>query len=302
MIRIFGSINIDLTFQLSELPSVGETVLTPTFTEVVGGKGANQAVAARRAGAEVGFVGCVGRDALGPRALAALSDEGIDIAASADVEGKTGLASIWVDSKGENMIAVASGANGQLTSDRLADSMITSGTLVVLQMEVPRSETEAVIARAKQAGAKVLLNLAPALPISEEALGHVDILVLNEVEADTLCHRFTVGAGSIEAKLKALASRLAATVIITLGARGVVALHDGEMHQADALSVEPVDTTGAGDCFVGVFAAGLDTGMGFDEALSRAAAAASLACTVVGTLPSFPRRERIDEALASRGQ
>ena len=122
---------IDLTFQLSELPSVGETVLTPTFTEVVGGKGANQAVAARRAGAEVGFVGCVGQDALGPRALAALSDEGIDIAASADVDGKTGLASIWVNAKGDNMIAVASGANAHLTSDRLADSMITSGTLVV---------------------------------------------------------------------------------------------------------------------------------------------------------------------------
>lgn len=297
MITVFGSINIDLTFQLPALPSVGETMLTPAFTEAVGGKGANQAVAARRDGADTCFIGCIGRDEFGERAKTALQREGINVEALARVPGKTGLASIWIDEQGDNMIAVASGANSLLTSEAVLPSALTSETLVVLQMEVPRAETERVITRAKQNDAKVLLNLAPALPLSSTALEQVDILVLNELEARTLCEQFSFVATAAEADVQRISEKLDASVIITLGSAGVVAAHEGEIYQAEALPVTPVDTTGAGDCIVGVLASGLDAGLNFDRALQRAAVAGSLACTIVGTLPSFPSRHQIDEAV-----
>ena len=299
MISVFGSVNMDLTFQLRSLPSVGETVLTPGFSEAVGGKGANQAIAAVRDGAATRFTGCLGDDAFGAQVRAALQAEGIDLAALATVAGKTALASIWVDEGGDNMIAVASGANAMVTSEALSPSTLNEETLVVLQMEVPVVEIEAVIAKAKQAGARVLLNLAPALPIAIGALKQLDILVLNEHEAGTLCAQLELAAATPDEQLAALTGQLDASVIITLGAAGVVARHQGETYQAPALAIKPVDTTGAGDCFVGVFAAGLDAGLSFDAALSRAAVAGSLACTVVGAMPSFPTRDRIDEAIAS---
>lgn len=301
MISVFGSVNIDLTFQLEALPSLGETVLTPGFTEAVGGKGANQAIAACRDGATTRFTGCVGDDAFGSQVRAELEREGMVLDDLATVPGATGVASIFVDKAGDNMIAVASGANGKVTADRLSSEALTQDTLVVLQMEVPRRETEAVIARAKQAGARVLLNLAPALPISTDALKRLDILVLNEHEAVTICEQLKVAPASPEQDITVLADQLGATVIITLGADGVVARHEGKSYRADALPVDAIDTTGAGDCFVGVLAAGLDAGLAFDAALARAAVAGSLACTVVGAMPSFPTRDRISDALASMG-
>ncbi|MGI9476391.1 MAG: ribokinase, partial [Hyphomicrobiaceae bacterium] len=261
MISVFGSVNMDLTFQLASLPSVGETVLTPGFSEAVGGKGANQAIAAVRDGAVTRFTGCLGDDAFGVQVRAALQAEGIDLAALATVAGKTALASIWVDEGGDNMIAVASGANAMVTSEALSPSTLNEETLVVLQMEVPVAEIEAVIAKAKQAGARVLLNLAPALPISISALKQLDVLVLNEHEAGTLCAQLELAAATPDEQLAALTGQLDASVIITLGAAGVVARHQGETYQAPALAIKPVDTTGAGDCFVGVFAAGLDAGL-----------------------------------------
>ena len=144
----------------------------------------------------------------------------------------------------------------------------------------------------------MLLNLAPALPIAIGALKQLDILVLNEHEAGTLCAQLELAAATPDEQLAALTGQLDASVIITLGAAGVVARHRGETYQAPALAIKPVDTTGAGDCFVGVFAAGLDASLSFDAALSRAAVAGSLACTVVGAMPSFPTKDRIDEAIA----
>lgn len=301
MICVFGSVNIDLTFQLAALPSMGETVLTPGFTEAVGGKGANQAIAACRDGAATRFTGCVGDDAFGAQVRGELEREGMILDDLATVPGATGVASIFVDQAGDNMIAVASGANGKVTADRLSAEALTPDTLVVLQMEVPRRETEAVIAQAKRAGARVLLNLAPALPISTDALEQLDILVLNEHEAVTICEQLGVAPSAPEKDVTVLADRLGATVIITLGADGVVARHEGENYRAKALPVDAIDTTGAGDCFVGVLAAGLDAGLAFDAALARAAVAGSLACTVVGAMPSFPTREKISDAVASMG-
>ncbi|MFY0614399.1 MAG: ribokinase [Hyphomicrobiaceae bacterium] len=298
MISVFGSVNMDLTFQLAALPSLGETVLTPEFSEAVGGKGANQAIAAARDGAATQFTGCVGDDALGATVRSALQAEGINLEALTTVAGKTALASIWVDVRGDNMIAVASGANAKVTAEMLALQALNRETLVVLQMEVPASEIEAVISKAKQNGTKVLLNLAPALPISMGALQQLDILVLNEHEASTLCEQLKFAAATPDEQIVGLTRLLDASVIITLGAEGVVAMHKGQTFQVPALAIEPVDTTGAGDCFVGVFAAGLDAGLSFENALARAAVAGSLACTVVGAMPSFPTRDLIDQAMA----
>ncbi len=298
MISVFGSINMDLTFQVPSLPSMGETTLTPEFTEAVGGKGANQAIAAVRDGANTRFAGRVGDDAFGEQVTSALRNEGINVEALTAVPGKTALASIWVDERGDNMIIVASGANARLTSEALSATTLNSETLVVLQMEVPVAEIEAVIAKAKQSGARVLLNLAPALPISDDALRQVDILVLNEHEARTLCDQLKLSASTAEEQVAALHVLLEASVIITLGADGVMAMHQGQGYRAPAFPVEPVDTTGAGDCFVGVFAAALDAGLAFEDALARAAVAGSLACTIVGAMPSFPSKEQIDRAVA----
>jgi ribokinase len=300
MIHVFGSINIDLTFRLPHLPVVGETVLTPSFTQAVGGKGANQAIAAARDGAPTRFIGCLGSDGFGTMAREMLQAVGLDVRSLATVPGATGLAAVWIDGEGRNVIAVASGANGALRADALGGDAIRPGSLVVLQMEVPIAATTAAITLAKSAGAKVLLNLAPALPLPLAALRQVDILVLNEHEADSLCQALALPAMPPNEQGRALADKLGSVVMITLGAGGAIGIDNGSLWRATALPVTAIDTTGAGDCFVGVLAAGLTRGLDLPGAMQRAAVAGSLACTVVGAMPSFPSRERIDAAVAAK--
>lgn len=298
MITVFGSINVDLTFRLPHLPAVGETVLTPACSHAVGGKGANQAVAAVRDGAETRMIGCVGGDGYGATARGALAQVGIDVSGVAAVPGATGLAVIWVDGAGRNQIAVASGANGALKSEALARCAPAARTFVVLQMETPAAEVEAAIGVAKAWRAKVVLNLAPALPISRMALRQVDILVVNEHEASMLCGSLGLPQTGPADQAAALARELGNTVIATLGAAGAIGVQSGRVWRVDAYPVTAIDTTGAGDCFVGVLAAALSRGAAMDEAMRRAAVAGSLACTVVGAMPSFPTRDQIDAALA----
>jgi ribokinase len=298
MITVFGSINVDLTFRLPRLPVVGETVLTPTFTQAVGGKGANQAIAAARDGARVRFIGCVGADSYGETAREALAGLGIDVSRLKTVQGTTGLAAVWIDSEGRNQIAVASGANEALKADALIAQTIAPDTFVVLQMETPAREVEAAIGYAKQGKATSILNLAPALPLPPAALRQVDVLVLNEHEADALSASLQLTHDKPTDQVSALAGDLDNTVIITLGAKGAVGARADELWRVEALPVVAVDTTGAGDCFVGVLASALLRGATMPEAMRRAAVAGGLACTVVGAMPSFPTRDSIDAALA----
>jgi ribokinase len=306
MITVFGSIGIDLTFALPHLPSVGETVLTPTLTQALGGKGANQAVAASRDGIPTRFIGCVGRDAFGQSAREALTREGIDATQLTAVAAPTALAAVWIDGEGRNAIAVASGANGELRATALTSAALPPASLLLLQMEIPAHQTEAAIRIAKQARAKVLLNLAPALPLPRNVLRSVDILVINEHEAFTLCAALGLAAAGEDgldvettaALAQALAAALGVLVVVTLGAHGAIAVAGGATLRATALAIEPRDTTGAGDCFVGVLAAGLMRGLELEGALQRAAVAGSLACTRLGASPSFPTRLEIDAAVA----
>jgi ribokinase len=301
-IVVFGSINIDLTFRVPHLPSIGETVLTPSFSQAVGGKGANQAIAAVRDGASTSFIGCLGTDTFGTTARAALTDLGIEVGGLKTVSGSTGLAAVWVDDAGRNQIAVASGANSALKAEALSDRELGPGTFVVLQMETPATEVEAVIAEACRRGAKVILNLAPALPLAASALRQVAILVLNEHEATVLCALLALPQVAPEEQVLAMAGHLNTTVIITLGRAGAIGARGGMLWRADALAVPAIDTTGAGDCFVGVLAAALSRGAAIGDAIERAAVAGSLACTVVGAMPSFPTRDRIDAALLAAGR
>jgi len=301
MIAVLGSVNFDLTFRLPHLPAAGETVLTPSVSMAVGGKGANQAAAAARDGAAVSFLGCVGSDPFAGTARAALGEAGVDTRGLASMPGATGLAAVLIDAQGRNQIAVASGANAHVRAAALEGCPLAAGALLVLQMEIPLREIERAIALGRSAGACIVLNLAPALPLPAALLSAVDVLVVNEHEAAALCAALQLPATAPPAQLAVLAGALGNAVILTLGAQGAIGARGEARWQAPPLPVTAVDTTGAGDCFVGVLAAALDRGEDMPQAMRRAAVAASLACTRVGALPSFPARAAIDAALAGLG-
>jgi ribokinase len=294
MITVFGSIGMDLLFSLPHLPNVGETVLTPAYTTAMGGKGANQAVAAARDGGRVRFVGSAGADGFGNEARSLLHAEGIDLAGFATVDAATCVASVWFDTQGRNQIAVASGANLLTRADALRPEILAAGDWLVLQMEIPSGEVSKAAALAKARNARVILNLAPALPVEEATLRQVDVLVLNEHEASQLCTHIGQASGS-PAKLAGPISRLLGiTVIVTLGSGGAVGAKGDQNWQVPSMPVKAVDTTGAGDCFVGVLAAAMDRGLEMQPAMRRACVAASMACTLVGAAPSFPTGVAID--------
>jgi ribokinase len=297
MITVFGSIGMDLLFGLPHLPAVGETVLTPTYTRAMGGKGANQAVAAARDGGAVRFVGSIGVDGFGNEARSVLQEEGIDLAGITTVDAPTCVASVWFDTQGRNQIAVASGANRLTRADALRPETLASGDWLVLQMEIPSGEVSNAVALAKARGARVILNLAPALPIEAAALRKVDVLVLNEHEASLLCTHLGQATGSPDELAGPISRLLGTTVIVTLGPEGAVGAKGDEIWHVPSMPVKAVDTTGAGDCFVGVLAAAMDRGLDIQPAMRRACVAASMSCTQVGAAPSFPTAKAIELVL-----
>lgn len=297
MIVVFGSVNVDLVVQVPHLPRPGETVLGPGYRIVPGGKGANQAVAAARAGAEVRLVGRVGQDSFGDTALAELAAAGVDLNSVQRDRRPTGCAFISVDATGQNQIVVATGANAGLREKQLDDSLLTPGTLVVLQMEVPLAENWALITRACARGARILLNAAPAAPIPGLALAALDWLVVNENEAVALAARLGTGGLDAEAAGRTLAQALGITTVVTLGAAGAVAFQRKAAWRIGALPIRPIDTTAAGDAFVGTFAAAIDSGLEVADALRRASVAGGLACLVEGAQTSLPDAAAVDARL-----
>jgi ribokinase len=287
MILVFGSINADLIVPVLRLPRPGETVLGDDYAMLPGGKGANQALAASRAGAAVVLAGAVGADTFADIALDLVRREGVDTRLVRVVEQPTGCAAIMVSKDGENLIAVAPGANTSVRSDQVADELLGPDVTLVAQMEVPSGETEALIRRLRTHHGRVLLNLAPAVPIEPALLGEIDLVIANESEATTL--------GSDPARL---AMQLRQGFVITRGAQGSVAfLRDGMRLEVPALPIEPLDTTGAGDTFVGALAAALDLGSTLELALRRASAAAGLACLARGAQTAMPDSTMIAAAV-----
>ncbi len=299
MITVFGSINMDLIATTARLPKPGETVAGNGFSTAAGGKGANQALAARRAGRIVHMAGAVGRDGFAEPALALLKDAGTELGTVKQVDEPTGTALILVGGDGENMIAVVPGANGTVTSadaDAAIDAM-SKGDILMLQLEVPTSAVERALARARAKGVTTVLNLAPLIDDAPRLGRLADIVIANETEFERLAGQEDMGGDDREAALKQLNAETGQTLIVTLGADGVIAIRDGVISRAKGLKIEPVDTVGAGDTFCGYFAASLDEGLDFDVSLRRAAVAGSLACLKQGAQPSIPSSAEVAKAL-----
>ncbi len=299
MITVFGSINVDQVTRVKRLPGPGETVHGSDYSLIPGGKGANQALAACRAGAKVRLVGAIGDDALARVALGELQAGGVDLVSVARRAGTTGLAVITVDDSGENTIVLSAGANARASAADIPDNAFASGDTLLLQMEVPLAESLAAAERARDAGARVILSLAPYEPLSHAAVRAVDMLIVNEHEAADFARHLALPPGAPEATVAALASTLGRTVVATLGPDGAIAADGKDVIRVPALAVTPVDTTGAGDTFCGVLAAWLDEGASFRTAMARAAVAGSLAVTRAGAQPSFPTRTEIQDASLS---
>lgn len=295
MILVFGSVNLDLIVPVPALPGPGETVLGEALKAEPGGKGANQAVAAARDGARVQFAGAVGEDAFAAPALATLRAAGVDLAHLATVPGATGAAVICVDPAGRNQIAVAPGANLAARAAQVPDAALGPATTLVLQREVDAAETAVLIARARAAGARIVLSLAPPLPLPAGALAAVDVLLVNASEAAALA-----SARGVSAEPASLRAALGGPdVIVTRGEAGAVAATaTGALHQP-AFPVTAADTTAAGDTFAGVLAAALDRGAPLPAAMARAAAAAALTCTRPGSQGSIASAAETDRLLAS---
>jgi ribokinase len=294
MLLVFGSLNADLLFQVEALPRPGETVLCPGYELAAGGKGANQATAAAKAGAVVRMVGHVGGDSFGQFLREMLAAAGVDGAKIATSTNATGIAAIAVDRLAENQIIVASGANLDSHAGQVEDRELAPGVTVLCQNEIQPEATFALLERAKGRGARTILNLAPAGEVPGRVLDALDLLVVNEIEA-----AMAAGARADPAVLaRDLALRHGLTCVVTLGSHGALAIGPDGGYRVEALAVEAVDTTGAGDAFTGVLAAALDQGISLPDALRRASVAAGLACTRIGAQTSQPTVAAIEAALA----
>ncbi|GGA41313.1 ribokinase [Pelagibacterium lentulum] len=297
MIVVYGSINIDVIGHAPTLMRPGETVLGTTLEFAPGGKGANQALAASRAGGEVRMVGCVGNDHFGNQALALLSEEEIDLSYVRRMDRHTGTALIIVDDTGENMITVLPGANARLNCTILEQSELGPEDYLLLQLEVPLPGIEAAIKLARERGTKTVLNLAPFMVFPAELLESIDVLVVNETELAGLLAQVGQAGLSEEDGLKWLADEYDLTVVATLGGRGAIAIENGQSVAVPALKIKPVDTVGAGDTFVGYLAVALSEGKSLKQALALASTGAGLACLAPGAQPSIPYRDAVEQRL-----
>ena len=278
-ITVVGSINLDFVASAPHLPRAGETVTGATLARHPGGKGANQALAARLLGAEVELIGAVGWDPMADEALLLVKAYGVGLVQILiEDDEPTGVALIAVDPEGENQIVVAAGANHAVTPEQLPARIEMP---LILQLELPIATVEAAVGRATEF---VCVNLAPAAPVSDQLLRRADLLVVNETEAEFYGDLLHQGGGR---------------VVVTLGARGAVMYQRGaEVARATPPKVKAIDATGAGDCFVGAICVALLEGMEPEEALRFACAAGAIAATRPGAQPSMPTRAEVEEILA----
>jgi ribokinase len=296
MIVVFGSLNLDLIGKVGRIPKPGETVAGTDFSTAPGGKGANQALAARRAGAEVRMVGAAGKGGMGDEALALLKAGGVDLGAVKRLDLPQGVAMIFVDAAGENVIGILPGANGTVSAGD-ADAPLAglgAGDVLVVQQEVPQAATRRALELAREAGAISILNTAPFLPDTPQIAKLASIVVSNETEFTLLA-----GDGELAPLMQKWARDNRQTVIVTLGPEGARAATRRDWLSVPALSITPVDTVGAGDTFVGYLAAGLGGGLELEAAMARAAVAASLACLKPGAQPAIPYAADVEAALSS---
>lgn len=300
-IVVVGSSNTDLIVQLPHLPVMGETVIGSKFIKALGGKGANQAVAASRLGAEVTFVARLGCDSFGEECLQAYRQEGLDTRfIIQDKQEASGIALIMVGKSGQNMIGIASGANGQLTPADVeaAEDAIAAADCLLLQLEIPLATVQRAAQLARQHSVRVILNPAPAAHLDMDLIKLVDVLTPNEVELNALLGFLTEDSRQLVFETD-LAQRVGA-LLVTLGEKGALLLQGQQRSLIPAFQVCALDTTAAGDAFNGGLAVALARGKPIVEAVRFASAVAALSVTRLGAMPSLPRLAEVEEFLKNQ--
>lgn len=306
MIIVFGSINMDMSLKVEKLPIPGETVLTNQYILYPGGKGANQALAAARAGVKVALVGRVGNDHYGKEATDGIKRDGVMVSGVARSDLPTGCAVATRDAGGNKQILVMSGANIEVTHDQVPDEILTPQNVLLMQMELPVTETMTLLERAKAKGVKAILNLAPAIKVPGKAFGLLDYLIVNSIEARQIAERLKMNVENNALKIaQALAMAGQLTCIVTLGKRGAVAVtKDGKAWGVPILELDQsliVDNIGAGDAFCGTFAAAIHDGKDLVTAMRRASVAGTLACLKEGAQAAIPFLDDIEARLPELG-
>lgn len=300
-IVVVGSINMDLVFRTPRMPAVGETISGHEFVQISGGKGANQAVATARQGATTTLIACIGNDANGTQLVSGLQTDHIvtDFIHTID-NVATGVAGILVDDFGNNSIVIAPGANAQLTPAHIeaAKEMICNADLLICQCETPLATISAAIQLAFEHKVKVIFNPAPATSLPDELLAKVSYLIVNETEAGQLSgvniNGDVTDLNNAQAACKKLLARGASCVLFTMGEHGVCVVDKDHQHHVPAIKVNVVDTTAAGDTFVGAFAVGIGRGLSLLDAIEEAQFSAALAVTKLGAQSSIPHRVEVE--------
>lgn len=291
-VLVLGSANVDLVMRVDRHPGAGETVAAERVGEMPGGKGLNQAVAAARAGADTCFVGAVGDDHHAEVLRSVLSDEGIDISCLGRSTSPTGMAVVAVQPSGENTILILPGANADVRIDESARQRIAGAGVLVAQLETPVSVVAEALAHGRAAAVPTILNAAPAVPLDEALLDLVDVLVVNEHEASML------GGDADPLRAAAQLCRSVDRTVVTLGAAGAAEVaRDGSLRRYPGVPADAVDTTGAGDTFVGVLAATIARGGAIDMAIRRGVCAGAIAVERMGAVPAIPTSAEVDRRL-----
>ncbi|MEB8020501.1 ribokinase [Raoultella ornithinolytica] len=301
---VLGSINADHILNLESFPTPGETVTGHHYQVAFGGKGANQAVAAGRSGADIAFIACTGDDDIGERVRRQLERDRIDVAPVRAVNAQsTGVALIFVNAEGENVIGIHAGANAALSVEQVEaeKARIAGAQALLMQLESPLESVLAAAKIAHQHQTTVVLNPAPARDLPDELLSLIDIITPNETEAEKLTGIRVENDDDAAKAARVLHEKGIGIVMITLGSRGVWVSHDGQGRRVPGFKVQAVDTIAAGDTFNGAFVTALLEGTALDDAIRFAHAAAAIAVTRKGAQPSVPWREEIDEFLRQQG-
>ncbi len=296
-ILVIGSLNADLVVRAPHFPQPGETISGDDLQIIPGGKGANQAVAAARHGASVAMLGCVGNDSFGPLLIASLRSNNVDASHVRVDDSATGTAIVVVDSGGQNSIILSAGANGRLAAQDI-DGLGLEARILLLQLEIPLETVIHAAKWGKRRGLTVILNPAPARDLPAELIADVDFIIPNETELERLTGARVTDAASAEQAATVLRNRGARNVIVTLGSNGALVLSRQQATHVDACKVAAVDSTAAGDAFIGGFAFALLRGVEVVEAVKYANACGAIATTRFGAQPSLPTRDEVEKFMS----
>jgi len=299
-ILVVGSLNADLVVRTPRFPQPGETISGEDLQVIPGGKGANQAVAASRLGANVSMLGRVGKDNFGDFLLNNLKSNNVDVSLIQRDDASTGTATIIVDGNGQNSIVLSAGANGKVSVSNVEHTSFSTFDLLLLQLEIPTPTVLSAAKLAKKNNVRVILNPAPAKNIPDELISLADFIIPNETELSLLTDQTVTDTSSAEKAAKLLLERGPQTVIVTLGSNGALIVTKELTQHIPSFKVDVVDTTAAGDAFIGGFASIFDVASSLEEAVQYGCACGALATTRFGAQPSLPTKEQVEKFISQQ--